>query len=299
MKGFKAFDKNLQCRGFQFEVGQTFKVDGELSVCNTGFHFCEQLKDVYNYYPESYDTRICMVEAVGDVKTEGDKSCTSEIFILAELDKDEIKRLTDDLRFNSGDYNSGDYNSGNYNSGYYNSGDYNSGYYNSGNYNSGNYNSGNYNSGYRNSGYRNSGNYNSGNRNSGYRNSGNYNSGDYNSGNYNSGYFNSGTPTVRLFNRDSGLSFTDSRFCRLNAIISNYWKPVLVWIWSDSMTEDEKKANPSHTTTGGFLRRDSEYSYKKSWQNVWNQCSQDEKDFIKSLPNFDAAIFKEITGVEV
>jgi hypothetical protein len=65
------------------------------------------------------------------------------------------------------------------------------------------------------------------------------------------------------------------------------------------MTEDEKKANPSHATTGGFLRKDSEYSYKKSWQNVWNQCSQDEKDLIKSLPNFDAAIFKEITGVEV
>jgi hypothetical protein len=314
MKGFKAFDKNLQCRGFQFEVGQTFGVDGELSVCNNGFHFCEQLKDVYNYYPRSYDTRICMVDALGEVKTEEDKSCTSEIFILAELDKDEIKRLTDDLRFNSGnrnsgnrnsgdynsgDYNSGDYNSGDCNSGDYNSGDCNSGYYNSGYYNSGYYNSGNRNSGNRNSGDCNSGDCNSGNRNSGNRNSGDCNSGYYNSGYYNSGYFNSDTPTVRLFNRDSGLSFTDCRFYRLNAIISNYWKPVLVWIWSNSMTEDEKKANPSHATTGGFLRKDSEYSYKKSWQNVWNQCSQDEKDLIKSLPNFDAAIFKEITGVEV
>ena len=106
---------------------------------------------MFNYYSKSYDTRVCEVEAIGEVKTEGDKSVTDKIKIVRELSKDEIKALTDDLKFNSGYRNSGDRNSGDRNSGNYNSGYYNSGNYNSGDYNSGDYNSGNCNSGYRNS----------------------------------------------------------------------------------------------------------------------------------------------------
>jgi hypothetical protein len=239
VKGFKAFKNDLSCRGHKFKVGESYKINGQLQICGNGFHFCEQLKDVYNYYERSYDTRICMVEAHGEVIKDGDKSCTSEIFILAELDQDEIKRLTDDLRFNSGDYNSGDYNSGD------------------------------------------------------------YNSGNRNSGDYNSGYFNSNTPKVRIFNRESDMAHDDQRIYRLNSIITNYWKPHFQWIYSGSMTEEEKAFNPSHTTTGGFLRFDQEYGYKKSWEHVWNKCSEDEKEFIKSLPNFDAEVFFEITGVLV
>ena len=120
IKGYKAFDSNLRCRDFQFEVGQTYSLNGELKICNHGFHFCLKLNGVFNYYPISYDTRVCEIEALSEVQSEENKSCTLNIKILRELSKEEIKVLTDDLKFNSGNRNSGQYNSGDYNSGYFN-----------------------------------------------------------------------------------------------------------------------------------------------------------------------------------
>ena len=107
MKGYKAFDKNLKCRDMQFRVGESFSVSGEIIPCKNGIHFCEKLKDVYEYYPKTYDTRICEVEVrEGAVLiTDGDKSVTSNLKILRELSEEEIKNLTDDLKFNSGYYN--------------------------------------------------------------------------------------------------------------------------------------------------------------------------------------------------
>lgn len=107
MKGYKAFDENLQCKGFQFKIGEVFSVEGGVTLCKNGFHFCKQLTSVYNYYSRSYSTRICEVEAVGVIVTEGDKIVTDSIRIIRELSKEDIKRLTDDLKLNSGNYNYG------------------------------------------------------------------------------------------------------------------------------------------------------------------------------------------------
>jgi len=49
--GFKGFDKNMQCRGFQFKEGETYQHKGTASACNSGFHFCENPLDVFGYYP--------------------------------------------------------------------------------------------------------------------------------------------------------------------------------------------------------------------------------------------------------
>ena len=117
MKGYKAFNKDLQCRDYQFVVGSVFTKEGKLEICSNGFHFCEKLKDIFEYYPKTMDTRVCEVEALGEVITEGDKSVTSSIRITRELSREEISRLTDNFKFNSGNCNSGDRNSGNYNSG--------------------------------------------------------------------------------------------------------------------------------------------------------------------------------------
>jgi len=172
--------------------------------------------------------------------------------------------------------NSGNYNSGNRNSGHYNSGHYNSGHYNSGHYNSGNYNSGNYNSGYSNSG--------------------DYNSGHCNSGDYNSGFFNTNTPEVRLFNKDSNLKVNDELLVKVRSIIHEKVKTVCVWINEEGMTSEEKEEFNSYKTTGGYLKtRD----YKYCWQKGWEKMTNEEKETIKSLPNFCPIIFKEITGVGV
>ena len=196
MRGYKAFNKDLTCRGMQYEIGKEYKFDGEPIPCRQGFHFCETIADCYEFYPMSDDTRICEVEATGDIAKDGIKRVTNVIKILAEITCDNLRKgntgTSNSGYSNSGDSNSGDSNSGDSNSGYSNSGDSNSGYRNSGDSNSGNRNSGYSNSGDSNSGDWNSGDSNSGYRNSGYRNSGNRNSGYRNSGNSNSGYSNSG-----------------------------------------------------------------------------------------------------------
>lgn len=153
MIGYKAFDENLMCRGFQFEVGKTYKTKAkkeELELCtDTVFHFCRELHRIEaasNYIIAN--SRVCEVIAEGDIVTDGDKYGTNKITILREIPKEELKEYNN---WNSGNCNSGDYNSGNCNSGNYNSGDYNSGDCNSGNCNSGNCNSGDWNSGFFNS----------------------------------------------------------------------------------------------------------------------------------------------------
>ena len=227
---------------------------------------------------------------------------------------------------NSGYYNSGHYNSGSHNSGYYNSGNHNSGDWNNGNYNSGNYNSSNFNSGNcnsgncnsgncnsgdYNSGYCNSGNYNSGSHNSGYYNSGSHNSGDYNNGNYNSGDRNSGDwnktnfssgcfntkeAKILMFNKPSDWTFRDWRYSEAKGILDNISNNTPTWILSKNMTDEEKEQHPEYKTIGGYLKQNDNSKCVQSW---WDNLSDHEKDIIKSLPNFDAEIFKEITGIDV
>jgi hypothetical protein len=200
--------------------------------------------------------------------------------------------------YNSGDRNSGSYNSGDRNSGSYNSGGYNSGYGNSGDGNSGSYNSGDGNSGDRNSGSYNSGDHNSGNYNSGDRNSGSYNSGDRNSGNYNSGdgnsgFFNTVSQKLWIFNKPTNLKYESDIVQR---IIEIKIKQVSTWISYENMSDEEKEQYPTYSTTGGYLKK---RDYKYCWQKSWEKMSISDQEFIKSLPNFDAKIFFEITGINV
>lgn len=148
--GYKAFDKNLCCRGFQYEVGKTYTKDTpkeNLQCCtDTGFHFCRELSAIErsSEYKLS-ESRLCEILA-GDYVRRDEKYCTNSITILREITGDEKNEI-----LNSGYRNSGNWNSGNWNSGYCNSGNCNSGNCNSGDCNSGDCNSGNWNSGYFNS----------------------------------------------------------------------------------------------------------------------------------------------------
>src|SRR5574344_613037 len=86
IKGFKAFDKDLKCRDFQYEVGKIYKEDVTPSCCNRGFHFCEYPLETFRYYNPN-ESRFCEVEALGDVdKEDGDtKVATNKIKIGAEI----------------------------------------------------------------------------------------------------------------------------------------------------------------------------------------------------------------------
>ena len=152
IKGYKGFDNNLKCRGYQYEVGKTFECDGKIECCESGLHFCENPFDVFGYYPPS-DSRYCSVEGEGETsKDNGDsKVAVSRLHVSAEIGltgliNAGVKFILDRVKWeedkstNTGDYsaatNTGDHsaatNTGDYsaatNTGYHsaatNTGDY-------------------------------------------------------------------------------------------------------------------------------------------------------------------------------
>ena len=278
MQGYKVFEPDWTCRGFQYAVGETFEEDVTPSCCNRGFHFCTELKDCFNYYSFDPNNKVAEIEALGEIDAEADgsKHCTNKIKIVREILWEEVLKMVNIGKANAGLCNSGNRNSGNRNSGNRNSGDWNSGDCNSGN--------------------RNSGNRNSGDCNSGNRNSGNRNSGDWNKTNFSSGCFNTKESKILMFNKPSDWTFRDWWNSEARYLLNKIQHNVLEWIWSDDMTDEEKEQHPEYETTGGYLKELDESECGQIW---WNSLSDHEKDVIKALPNFDEEIFEQVTGVHI
>ena len=86
IKAYKAFDKDLSCRGFKYEVGKEYEETGYIKACEKGFHACPYPLDVFGYYAPA-GSRFCEVEQSGKIDdSESDKVCSSKIRIGAELD---------------------------------------------------------------------------------------------------------------------------------------------------------------------------------------------------------------------
>jgi hypothetical protein len=87
----KAFDANLSCRGYKFEVGKTYSVDGEVVICQNGFHACENPFDALSYYPLVDNagklSRFASVELTGQIArhSEDSKVAGASITLKAEL----------------------------------------------------------------------------------------------------------------------------------------------------------------------------------------------------------------------
>ncbi len=92
MKGYKAFNKNLTCLGYQFTIDEPHIFDDTPILCEQGFHFCTTLEDVVKYYCLS-DMRVFEIEASGiitDAKDDCSKRACNEIRLVKEITLHEV-----------------------------------------------------------------------------------------------------------------------------------------------------------------------------------------------------------------
>ena len=300
VKGFKVFNPDWTCspngNTKQYTCPGKFEEDITPIRCGRGMHFCKNAADCFNYYNFNPENKVAEVIAYGDIAEEGDKCCTNKLEIVREIPWAELLEIVNMGKGCTGLCNSGDCNSGDCNSGDCNSGDWNSGDWNSGDCNSGNRNSGDCNSGDWNSGDWNSGDCNSGNRNSGDCNSGDWNSGDWNKCSFSNGCFNTTSPKIYLFNKPSEWTYEDWLNSEARYLLNQIPGDVLEYIWLSDMTDEEKAAHPEAETTGGYLKVLDNSECAVIW---WRGLSDRQKAIITAIPNFDKAIFKEITGIDV
>ena len=132
--------------------------------------------------------------------------------------------------------------------------------------------------------------------NSGDCNSGNRNSGDWNITSFSNGCFNTEEPKIYLFDKPSDWTYRDWINSDARYILNNMPTDEIDWVYTEDMTDEEKEKHPEHETTGGFLKTQNKSSERQTW---WKRIDEHWKKEVKSIPNFDAKIFKRITGIEV
>ena len=273
--GFKVFNPDWTCspngNTKQYTCPGKFEEDIAPVRCGRGMHFCKKAADCFNYYSFNPENKVAEVIAYGDIAEEGNKCCTNKLEIVREIPWDEVLRIVNIGKDCTGLCNTGDCNTGDCNTGDCNTGDCNTG-------------------------NRNTGDCNTGNRNTGNRNTGDCNTGDCNKSSFNTGCFMTEEQKIFMFNKPSEWTYqnwvrSDARYL-LNQIPKN----VVEWIYSSDMTDEEKAEHPTHETTGGYLKVLDESECGQLW---WGSLSDRQKNIIKSMPNFDAEIFEQCTGVKV
>ena len=268
VKGYKIFNPDWTCRDFQFEVGKIFEEDVEPKCCNSGFHFCLNAADCFEYYGFDSKNKVAEVIALGEVdyQEEDSKCCTNKIQIVREIPWEEVLRIVNTGKDCTGRRNTGDRNTGDRNTGD------------------------------RNTGNRNTGRCNTGDCNTGDCNTGDHNTGDWNTGDRNTGCFNTKEQKILLFNSPSEWTYEEWRNSDAKWLLNNIPKNVVEWIYEEDMTDKEKTDNPTYKTTGGYLKVLDESESAQIW---WNGLPEEKRQIIKNIPNFDTEIFKECTGIDV
>lgn len=239
--GFKVFRPDWTCdpTGYnpkQYTCPGKFEEEGELDVCGHGMHFCQTAADCFNYYSFNSENKVAEVIAYGEVRTEGDKSCTDKLEIVREIPWDEVLRIVNlgkncTGRCNTGDCNTGDCNTGN-----------------------------------------------------------------RNKSSFNTGCFNTVEQKIMLFNKPSDMTYRDWYESDARWLLNQIPKDVVEWIYSEDMTDEEKAEHLTHETTGGYLKVLDESECGQLW---CGSLSDRQKNIIKEIPNFDAEIFFQCTGIRV
>ena len=273
IKGYKVFNPDWTCRNFQYEVGKTFEEDVTPKCCDRGFHFCTKASDCFSYYGFNPENKVAEVLALGTVDTESDdtKCCTNKIQIVREISWQELLTIVNTGNRNTGDCNTGDCNTGDWNTGNRNTGDCNTGNRNTGDCNTGDWNTGDCNTG-------------------------DCNTGDWNLSSFNTGCFMTEEQKIMLFDKPTDWTYRDWINSDARYALTNIPKNVVEWVSSYDMTDEEKEKYPTYETTGGYLKVLDESESAQIW---WDGLTDGSKDIIKSLPNFDAEIFRKCTGIKV
>ena len=296
--GFKVFRSDWTCspngNTKQYTCPGKFEEEGELVVCFHGMHFCQTAADCFNYYSFDSNNKVAEVIAYGEVQTEDDKSCTDKLEIVREIPWDEVLRIVNIGKNCTGRCNTGDWNTGNCNTGNCNTGNRNTGNRNTGDWNTGDRNTGNGNTGDGNTGDGNTGNRNTGNGNTGDSNTGDWNTGDWNKSSFNTGCFNTKEQKIRLFNKPSSMTYREWIDSDARYLLNQIPKNVVEWVHKEDMTDTEKAAHPTYETTGGYIKVLDESECGQLW---WNALTDYQKNIIKGIPNFDADIFFQCTGI--
>ena len=259
VKGYKVLNPDWTCREKKYTCPGRFKEDVRPSLCDRGMHFCVKASDCFDYYKFDSKNHVVEVIAHGDVVQGDDKCCTNDLEIVREIPWSEVLQIVNEGKNCTGLRNTGDWNTGD-----------------------------------RNTGDRNTGNRNTGDRNTGDRNTGDWNTGDWNTTSFSSGVFNTEEAKILMFNKPSDWSYRDWLNSDARYLLNQIPKKVVEWIYTGDMTDEEKVAHPEHETTGGYLKVLDESESGQIW---WNGLSEDEKDCIRNIPNFDKDIFEEITGI--
>ena len=283
MKGYKVFNPDWSCREMQYKVGTSYEMDDKPVVCNRGFHFCIKASDCFKFYDFNSQNKVAEIEAYGDIDQEADSSkcCTNKIKIVREIPWDEVLRIVNEGRDCTGLANTGNCNTGSRNTG---------------SRNTGSRNTGNCNTGSRNTGSRNTGSRNTGDMNTGDMNTGDMNTGDWNKVSYSSGCFNTDEQKMIMFNKPCDWTLRDWFDCKAKRLLDQIPKKVVKWVQLSDMSDEEKIVHSTCKTTGGYLKILDESKCVQLW---WNVLPEEDKQVILSLPNFDADIFEECTGIRI
>ena len=273
--GYKVFRSDWTCGKFsyrkQYFCPGKFEEDVNLRLCHSGMHFCENLIDCFNYYAFNPENKVAEVFAYGTVLSDGVKSVTDKLEIVREIPWDEVLRLVNIGKDCTGLCNTGHRNTGDRNTGDWNTGDWNTGHRNTGDRNTGDWNTGDWNTG-------------------------DWNTGDWNKSSFNTGCFMTEEPKIMMFNKPSDWAYRDWLNSDARYLLNQIPKNVVEWIYSEFMSDEEKSAHPEHETTGGYLKVFDESECGQIW---WNGLSDEDKEIIRSIPNFNPDIFYQCTGIKV
>ena len=193
----------------------------------------------------------------------------------------------------TGDRSTGNWSTGDRSTGSWSTGSWSTGNRSTGNWSTGTWSTGDMSTGYNSTGYNSTGDNSTGNWSTGNLSTGNMSTGSWSISSWSTGHFST---------EDYGGFGAFNKPCTPeewnNAIKPNFLYSVSPtrWIPECEMTDKEKENNPSFKTTGGYLKT---VTMKESWAEAWANKGKDDEAQLRALPNFDAKVFEEISGIDV